>query len=371
MHATPSRSTPFWLIPILGALVAFAPLSIDMYLSAFPQLARDFPALPGVAQYSLACYLIGMAVGQIFYGPFSDRCGRKLPLYVGIAVYIIAPVGCALATSPAALLACRFLQAGRRLRFWRRDPDGHGARPVRPAILGPHAVAPDAGDGRGADPGALDRQPCAVGLWLARHLLGTGRSYRRAGHRGRAFRPARVARLRHAPPQHLAGRFVARLLAHAQRKALHGLCAGGGVFDGLSMFAYIAASPSVLIEHYGLTPQVYTWVFGMNAFGLIGASQLNHHLLARFTPDRILALSLALMCVFGLSLLVAGVSGKAALLKAAGIAVRLCRPARLYLAQHRGRRWPRTAPRLAAPRRCWARSASAFPSLLKQRGRRL
>ncbi|UUZ56208.1 hypothetical protein LP419_13610 [Massilia sp. H-1] len=80
------------------------------------------------------------------------------------------------------------------------------------------------------------------------------------------------------------------------------------------MFAYIAASPSVLIEHYGLTPQVYTWVFGMNAFGLIGASQLNHHLLARFTPDRILALSLALMCVFGLSLLVAGVSGKAALL---------------------------------------------------------
>ena len=65
MNSTNNRAASLWLIPILGALVAFAPLSIDMYLSAFPQLARDFPGMQGVAQYSLACYLMGMAAGQI------------------------------------------------------------------------------------------------------------------------------------------------------------------------------------------------------------------------------------------------------------------------------------------------------------------
>lgn len=309
MHATPSRSTPFWLIPILGALVAFAPLSIDMYLSAFPQLARDFPALPGVAQYSLACYLIGMAVGQIFYGPFSDRCGRKLPLYVGIAVYIAGSVGCALATSPAALLACRFLQAA-----------GGCA-----GVVIPMAMVRDLYDQQ-SSARTLSRLMLVMGVapilapWIGSHVL-SAFGWRAIFWVLAGYGVLAIAAVRFGLPESLAparrrsisltGSLRAYWHMLSERRFMGYALAAG--FSTAGMFAYIAASPSVLIEHYGLTPQVYTWVFGMNAFGLIGASQLNHRLLARFTPDRILARSLALMCVFGLSLLVAGVSGKAAL----------------------------------------------------------
>jgi len=304
-----TTSNPPWLIPVLGALVAFAPLSIDMYLAAFPQLASDFPSMPGVAQYSLACYLVGMAVGQIFYGPFSDRCGRKLPLYVGLTVYIVGSVGCALATNPASLLACRFLQAA-----------GGCA-----GVVIPMAVVRDRFDQHGSAR-ALSRLMLVMGVapilapWIGTHLLAA------AGWRAvfwvlAAYGVAALLMVRFALPESLAPehRRSASLSASAgiyrrmlgERRFLGYALAAG--FSTAGMFAYIAASPSVLIEHYGLSPQVYSWIFGMNAIGLIGASQLNHRLLARWTPDRILARSLVLMCIVGIGLLAASLSGLAAL----------------------------------------------------------
>jgi DHA1 family bicyclomycin/chloramphenicol resistance-like MFS transporter len=309
MHSSPSRAAPFWLIPILGALVAFAPLSIDMYLSAFPQLARDFPSLPGVAQYSLACYLIGMAVGQIFYGPFSDRCGRKLPLYVGLAVYIAGSIGCALASSPAALLACRFLQAA-----------GGCA-----GVVIPMAMVRDLYDQQ-SSARSLSRLMLVMGVapilapWIGSQMLAAwdwrAIFWALAGYGALAIAAVRFGLPESLEPARrrsssLAGSARAYWHMMSERRFMGYALAAG--FSTAGMFAYIAASPSVLIEHYGLTPQVYTWVFGMNACGLIGASQLNHRLLSRFSPDRILSVSLMLMCAFGLTLLVAGISGKAAL----------------------------------------------------------
>jgi MFS transporter, DHA1 family, multidrug resistance protein len=309
MNSPLPRNASFWLIPILGALVAFAPLSIDMYLSAFPQLARDFPSLPGVAQYSLACYLIGMAVGQIFYGPFSDRCGRKLPLYVGAAVYIAGSIGCALATDPATLLACRFLQAA-----------GGCA-----GVVIPMAMVRDLYD-QTSSARALSRLLLVMGVapilapWLGSHVVAAW-GWRAIFWVLAGYGVLAIVAVRFGLPESLEpARRRSTSLAGSARAYWHMLSerrfmgyALAAAFSTAGMFAYIAASPTVLIEHYGLTPQVYTWVFGMNACGLIGASQLNHRLLARFSPDRILSVSLALTCFFGLSLLVASVCGQAAL----------------------------------------------------------
>ena len=84
-----SRGFPGWLV-ILGALTAIGPLSIDMYLPAFPALERDLGSPAGGAELTLAGFFVGMALGQLFWGPLSDRFGRKPPLYAGLALYALA-----------------------------------------------------------------------------------------------------------------------------------------------------------------------------------------------------------------------------------------------------------------------------------------
>jgi DHA1 family bicyclomycin/chloramphenicol resistance-like MFS transporter len=96
---------------ILGALTAIGPLAIDMYLPALPTIAREFGVDASVVQSSLAAYFIGIALGQAFYGPLSDRLGRKPSLYLGLTLFMISSIGCASAASVDALIAFRFLQA--------------------------------------------------------------------------------------------------------------------------------------------------------------------------------------------------------------------------------------------------------------------
>src|SRR5262249_57729763 len=87
------------LIVLLGSLTAFTPVSIDMYLPALPTIGVAFGAEPGRVQLSLASFFLGLATGQAFYGPISDRFGRKRPLYAGLTLFAIASAGCALAAS--------------------------------------------------------------------------------------------------------------------------------------------------------------------------------------------------------------------------------------------------------------------------------
>src|SRR4030095_3201820 len=99
------------LIVWLGTLTAFAPMSVDMYLPALPTIGRAFSAVPGVVQLSLASFFLGMAIGQAFYGPLTDRFGRKRPLFAGLTLFVAASAGCAISTSINALIALRFFQA--------------------------------------------------------------------------------------------------------------------------------------------------------------------------------------------------------------------------------------------------------------------
>jgi DHA1 family bicyclomycin/chloramphenicol resistance-like MFS transporter len=101
---------PGWLL-LMGALTAIGPVSIDMYLPAFPDMATSLGATSGQVERTLAAYLIGMAGAQLIYGPLADRFGRKPPLYGALLVYILASAGCALAPTVEFLTICRVIQA--------------------------------------------------------------------------------------------------------------------------------------------------------------------------------------------------------------------------------------------------------------------
>ncbi|HBI83846.1 MAG TPA: Bcr/CflA family drug resistance efflux transporter, partial [Alcaligenaceae bacterium] len=101
---------PGWLI-LMGALTAIGPVSIDMYLPAFPSIATGLNATHSQVERTLAIYLIGMSVAQLAYGPLADRYGRKPPLYGALSLYIVASAGCAIAPNIEVLTASRLLQA--------------------------------------------------------------------------------------------------------------------------------------------------------------------------------------------------------------------------------------------------------------------
>src|SRR5277367_2150607 len=99
------------VILVLGALSTVSPFSIDMYLPAFPEIAHDLGTTPAQVSFSVSGYFIGLALGQLFYGPLLDRFGRKRPLYAGLSLFIVASFGCTAARSPGLFIAFRLLQA--------------------------------------------------------------------------------------------------------------------------------------------------------------------------------------------------------------------------------------------------------------------
>lgn len=105
------RPGTFALTALLAGLSAFGPLTTDMYLPSLPEIARQLTASTAQVQLTISAYLIGFAVGQIVYGPISDRHGRKPVLLAAIALYCAASLACALSTSIEMLIAARFVQA--------------------------------------------------------------------------------------------------------------------------------------------------------------------------------------------------------------------------------------------------------------------
>src|SRR3546814_852611 len=101
---------PRWLI-LMGLLTALGPLAIDMYLPAFPAIVQGLDTTQGHVERTLASYLFGLALAQIFYGPFADRYGRKKPLILGLVVFISASIACSLTNDIEHLIFWRVAQA--------------------------------------------------------------------------------------------------------------------------------------------------------------------------------------------------------------------------------------------------------------------
>lgn len=297
--------TPWGLVILLGALTAFAPMSIDMYLPAFPAMAQSLNASPEQVQATLATFFAGMAIGQFLYGPASDRLGRRGPILLGVAVYVAASVVCALAPSADALIGARFVQAlggcagAVVARAVVRDRFSHaetarilsllvlvmGLAPILAPLLGGWVLALA---GWRAIFWVLAVFGAAIGLWVFFGLK-ESRSEETAA-QARSESPARA---------------FAMLL---RERRLLGYALAGAL-NGAVLFTYISASPDLVIGTYGFSPQAFSWIFGLNAVGVIGASQLNGLLLRRATPDRILALVSLAGAAAAVLLVIAAASG--------------------------------------------------------------
>jgi DHA1 family bicyclomycin/chloramphenicol resistance-like MFS transporter len=290
---------------VLGALSAFAPMSIDLYLPALPALERALAADAAAIQWTLAAFFIGFAVGQLFYGPVTDRFGRKPPLYVGLAIYVAASIGCAVATSAGMLIALRLVQAvgacaaAVTSRAMVRDLfEPREAARVFSTLMLVMGVAPILAPLVGSYI-LLWLGWQAIFLVLAAYGIASLAAAALALPESHAGSPDRSLRL--GPVL----REYARILA---MPAFHRNVGASAVSMG-GMFAYITASPFVFIELLGLAVDTYGWLFGANALGLIGASQLNRALLARTSPRRILFGTLVVQVAAGGALLAAALTG--------------------------------------------------------------
>ncbi|MDD5387850.1 MAG: Bcr/CflA family multidrug efflux MFS transporter [Gallionellaceae bacterium] len=298
------RAFPGWLI-ILGALTAIGPLSIDMYLPAFPSLERELAATPGNAELTLAAFFIGMAVGQLFWGPLSDRFGRKPPLYVGLAVFALASLGCALAENITTLTLWRVLQA----------LGGSAGMVITRAVVRDRCAAREAARAFSMLILVMGLAPILAPLlggwvstlfgWRAIFYLLT--AFALACLLAIRFGLAESHATRHEPPLNLGGVLRAYGGLFASRPFLGYSLSGGLAMAGL--FAYIAGSPFVLIELGGIPAAHFGWAFGANALGFVIASQLNARALKTHEPSRLLRRALWLPALSGIALAVLAGNG--------------------------------------------------------------
>src|SRR5262249_6390354 len=304
------------LIVLLGALTAFTPVSIDMYLPALPTIGTAFSAEPGHVQLSLASFFLGVATGQAFYGPIADRFGRKKPLNAGLSLFAIASAGCAMATSINMLIVLRFFQAlgacsGQVIaRAIVRDlfQPRESAR-VFSLLLLVMGVSPILAPVVGGQ--IISWFQWRVVFWVITALALLGLT-------GVILRVPETHRLEHKRSLQL--RKVLGVYAELLKDRTF---VGYAVTGGLAMaglYTYIRASPFVFIEIFHVPAGRFGLFFGANAIGLIGASQVNVRLLHRFETvyiiRRVLVIEIAtgLLLLAGTALGLIGLAGTAVLL---------------------------------------------------------
>lgn len=293
------------LIALLGALTAFGPLSIDMYLPAFPSMAASLHASASSVQLTLTAVLVGLALGQLVAGPLSDSLGRRGPLLVGLAAYAVLSAACAAAPSVYVLTALRFAQglggaagiviasaavrdryAGVAMaRFLSMLMLVGGVAPVLAPLVG----------------GQLLRFVSWRGVFVV--LTGVGVVLLVASVLW--FPESLPPERRRSGGLRDTGRSFALLAADRSFVAY-------GVAGGLSfaaMFSYISGSSFVLQDIFGLSPQGFGLVFAVNSVGIVAVGQVNGRLVGRFSPRRLLAVGLCTAVVGGVSLCVAVLAG--------------------------------------------------------------
>jgi DHA1 family bicyclomycin/chloramphenicol resistance-like MFS transporter len=343
----------YQLAVTLGALTAMGPLAIDMYLPALPTIARDLAASASAVQVSVVVYFIGMAAGQAVYGPLSDRIGRKPALCLGLGLFLVASIGCALTPNVETLVAFRLAQSL-----------GGCA-----SVVIPRAVVRDYFEERDAVR-MLSLLMLVFGLapilapWVGGQLLISlgWRSifWLHAAYAAFWFavvlvslRESLPAERRRRDPLGVVLGMYGRLMS--DRIYIGYVLTGSLIFAGL--LAYIAGSPFVFIELFHVPPDRYGLYFGTNAIGIISASQANRWLAHRVDPRRVLSIVLPISLISGLVLLFDAYTGIGGF---GGILL----PLFCFIATH-GFVMPNTVALAMAPHRSVAGSASALLGTLQ------
>lgn len=271
------------MLLILSVLMAFASISTDLYLPALPTMAIALRADAGTVELTISGYLIGFSLGQLLWGPVSDRHGRRLPIAVGLVLFIVGSAACAVSTSAPMLVGWRALQAVGACasvvlaRAMVRDLyTGHRAAQMMSTLMTVMAIAPLLGPSVG---GLI----LHVASWRAIFwaLVGVGLATLAALHvLPETLPPER----RNRQPLRRAVAGYADLLGH--RRVL-GYAGAGGFFYG-GIYAYIAGTPAAYITYYHVSPQFYGVLFGAGIVGIMLTNQINSRLVMRLGSDRLM-----------------------------------------------------------------------------------
>lgn len=302
----PARATStFRHACVLGMLTALGALGVDTYLPAFPAIAKGFDVQEDQVQLTLVSYFVALAVGQMFYGPLSDRIGRRIPLLVGFTLFVLASVAAAMSTSVEMLIVVRFVQglgacagmviARAIVRDLRSGEEAARLFALMMLVLGVSPIlAPLIGSL------LLSYLPWQASFWF---LAGAGLcclgvitllleethppSRRTTGGLGEAFVTyGRLLRDRS---------FVLTVLIGGASQAV--------------VFAYLAGSPFVYITLHEVPPTVYSLLFALNGIGLIGSAQFNVRLIRRWGTGPLVITASGVQLAAACALLVVALAG--------------------------------------------------------------
>ncbi|WP_028270038.1 multidrug effflux MFS transporter [Arthrobacter sp. UNC362MFTsu5.1] len=287
------------LAVVLGLLTIFGPISMDLYLPVLPALTAELRSTTSVAQLTITACLLGLAIGQVVAGPLSDRFGRRKPLIIGVIAYTVTSVLCALSPTVETLILARFVQGlagavgiviaqaagrdvysgGKLIRYYGRLTVLGGLA----AIIGP----------------VIGGQLAAVTDWRGVFLF--------LAAVGVAILVASLVVFRETLPQ---DRRITGGLSHTlndfRRLLADRMFVGAVLITGFTyaaIFAYLSGATYILQGMYGLSPQGYSFAFGLNSLGFVIFGFISGRLAEHWSERGTLALGLAMALAGALGLL--------------------------------------------------------------------
>ena len=295
-----SQSRRLWMAMVLGTLAAFAPLSIDMYLPALPDIAKDLYTTPSLVQLSLTFFLLGLSFGQLLVGPISDVRGRRKPLLIGLIIYFVASLLCAFSQSIWGLIILRFIQgmagsagivisraivrdmySGSELtKFFSLLALVNGVAPILAPIVG----------------GQLLRFAPWQGVFMVLSVIGLV-----------MFFVVLFGLPETLPHDSRSRGGIKNTLTTFQKLFFDQSFIGYALSQGLvtaAMFAYISGSPFVLQNIYGVSPQIFSLIFAINGIGIIISSQITGRLAGRISERKLFVVGLCIAFIGAITLLI-------------------------------------------------------------------
>lgn len=283
------KSTGLTFIIILSALMAFTSLSTDIYLPAMPEMAKD---LQGNVELTITGFLIGFCIAQLIWGPLSDNFGRRMPLFIGMALFIVGSIGCALSTNISHIVFWRVFQAlgactGPMLaRAMIRDLFSRTrAAQMLSTLMIIMAIAPIAGP-------LLGGQMIKVTSWHAIFwLLAVIGALMLISLRWLPETLPAEKRVKASLPSAFRNYYVLLMNTTFMRFTL---CL---TFYYVAVYAFVAGSPFVYITFFGIDPQHYGWLFALNIVGVMGMSMVNRRLVYRYSLEALLKIAVAVAAI--------------------------------------------------------------------------
>ncbi|OOR84205.1 multidrug effflux MFS transporter [Moraxella canis] len=306
MTTTNNHDTKFpalWVM-MLGVMVAIGPLSIDMYLPAFPSMAEDFGVSVSTIAKSVPAYFLGLVFGQLFYGPFSDRVGRVKPMYLGMTIFIIASIICAMTNNEYVLFAARTLQAlgacvsavvtRAAIRDTLNPVQSARAFSLMVLVMG---IAPILAPSLGA---LILRVADWHGVFWFLAGFGVLNLLLTKFFLKETLKPEN----RNTRPM---SESFGQYLSLMKDRTFMLPAVAAGLLQG-AFFIYLSISSELFMVNYHLTEHQFAIAFGMNAFGFIALTQVNQFLTKRFHLVNLLRTGALIQLIAAAVLLILGLS---------------------------------------------------------------